>query len=38
MTFEHEHGGLLEELIEIKTIPRIIEKTNLKEYSYLNLE
>jgi hypothetical protein len=29
---EHEYSGLLDELIDIKTIPLIISSTNLKKY------
>ena len=32
--FEQEYGGLLEELIEIRSLPSIIKKLNLKKYSY----
>lgn len=35
MTTQHEHGGLLEELLELKTIPRMVSALQLTEYSYL---
>lgn len=30
LTYEHTHGGLLDELIEYKSIPKIVSSTNLK--------
>ena len=35
MTTQHEHGGLLEELLELKTIPRMVSALQLTEYSCL---
>lgn len=35
MTTPHEHGGLLEELLERKTIPQMVSALQLTEYSCL---
>lgn len=35
MLMEHEYGGLLDELLEIRTIPKMISSLGLKEYTYL---
>lgn len=34
LTIEQEKGALLEELIELKVMPSVIQKLNLKQYSY----
>lgn len=36
MRMEHVYEGLLEELLDIKVVPSIVSKLNLKAYSYLN--
>lgn len=33
---EHVYQGLLDELLEINTLPKLVSGLNLKEYSYLN--
>lgn len=35
MRVETEHGGLLEELVDVNTIPSIIEKTKIKKVSFI---
>lgn len=34
MTFEHVYQGLLDELLEIRTVPKMISALGLTEYSY----
>lgn len=36
MRVETEHGGLLEELVDVNTIPSIIEKTKIKKVSFIS--
>lgn len=35
MTTQHEHGGLLEELLELRTIPQMVSALQLTKYSCL---